>query len=164
MESSPQQNGGSTADFPSQNGGASADQQNGDTAADFLQQNGGPAPSATPAFEDDNDGMFFGTPPGGVGGSDSFGAGQPGPPPPPQDDIKTNKFVSFLDQPFGQNFLTGSSGNNKGEHEDDKAEPFTWADQRNKPVVYDPESVAAWMAGRVSRPELGMAGCSSNFH
>ena len=129
--------------------------------------------------------MFFGTPGGVVG--DGFGVGQSSSSPPPpgsmaikQDD--SNRFSSFFEQTFGQpstfsqqifgsgdntavyddKHVMGTEDKGSSQLEEDNKEAFSWVDQR-KPVVYSPDSVAEWMAGRVQRPALGMSAGTLNY-
>jgi hypothetical protein len=163
---------------------ADSSQDGGLAAAELPNQTGDPAP----AFEDDDDGMFFGKPSGTIG--DGFGLDQSSASPPAaspsgsmskkQDNGKP--FSSFFEQSFGgggpasfsqQSFLGSNNHDGKGFYDDkhlmgtdDKGALTSSADDmkdvfyglgKQKPVVYDADSVAEWMAGKAQRPVLGMS-------
>ena len=129
--------------------------------------------------------MFFGTPGGVVGDGVGVGQSSSSPPPPGSMAIKqddSNRFSSFFEQTFGQpstfsqqifgsgdntavyddKYVMGTEDKGSSQLEEDNKEAFSWVDQR-KPVVYSPDSVAEWMAGRVQRPALGMSAGTLNY-
>jgi hypothetical protein len=161
-ESSSAQDGGLTADLPNQT-----------------------EESPAPAFEDDDDGMFFGRPAGGTIG-DGFGIDQSASSQPPASPPLPGSVLKKLDngKPFGSSFFEQtfggspttfgqqpflSSDNAMGFHDDkhikgsdDKGTVAEIKDVfygmgKQKPVVYDADSVAEWMAGKAQRPVLGMS-------
>ncbi len=146
--------------------------------------------SAAPAFEDDDDGLFFGTPSGTSSNSgknkggfaSDLGAGEESTSilPPPESVVQKQEpaesmfgrlFQSEFGRPasFGQHMFTGS--NSEQEEEGDSGHPAEQQEENNndsvfgrekqKAALYDAVSISEWMAGRLPRPTLGkMSHCS----